>query len=361
MKKRLRTAKRPFGYVTASLVQASNPSGPELARIALIHDVAGVATVQAELLRKAGHQVDQIALPHLGARWRWPFKAAALPVRLAAYVPTINRLRAGRYDVIHIHWLSQGIVGVLAGRDFFAQAHGSDLHLNLKNPVYRRVTDLVLRHARRVFYVTPNLRPYLARYEDKLVYLPNPVDMRGIAARSEAPVEVKKVIIFTRLDPVKGVEIIFPAVEALASSVEVTAVDWGQLAGSYRRRYGRWVKFTPPVPHDQIGHFLQQFDVVIGQMRQGILSLMEIEALAAGRPVITGLNESLYTEDRPPVIAASTSSEIVAAVKQLSGDGAELARLSEEGRDWAMRNHSYAHHLELLEAAYFGVNTAPVT
>jgi Glycosyl transferase 4-like domain len=125
--------------------------------------VAGVAAVQAKLLRDTGHDVDQIALPQTGAAWSWPAKALAIPFRLAAYLPTINRLRRGRYDVVHIHWLAHGVAGVLSGQPFFAQAHGSDLHLNMKNPVYRRVTRTVLKRAKLVFYVTPNLREYMAR------------------------------------------------------------------------------------------------------------------------------------------------------------------------------------------------------
>jgi len=78
-----------------------------MARIALVHDIAGVAAVQAQLLRGAGHEVDQIALPTHGATWRWPAKGLALPVRLAAFWPEISRLRRGRYDVIHIHFVSQ--------------------------------------------------------------------------------------------------------------------------------------------------------------------------------------------------------------------------------------------------------------
>ncbi|HZZ33003.1 MAG TPA: glycosyltransferase family 4 protein [Phenylobacterium sp.] len=325
-----------------------------MARIALVHDVAGVAAVQAELLRKAGHEVDQIALPDMGAAWRWPAKAAAIPLRFAAYMPTIARLRGGHYDVVHIHWLTHGIVGVLSGRPFFAQAHGSDLHVNLDNPVYRRVTTSVLKHARKVFYVTPNLRSFLEDYDDKAIYLPNPVELRGIAAGSVPPPAVKKVLIFTRLDPVKGVEHIFPAVERLAKSVELTGLDWGPLARDYVRRYKDRVKFVKPIPHEEIGAFLREFDLVIGQMRQGILSLMEIEALAAGRPLVTDIDWSLYSQDPPPVIAASGPDAIVAAVEKVGNDPDALTRLAREGREWVLRNHSYAHHLQLLESAYFG-------
>ncbi len=326
-----------------------------MARIALVHDIAGVAAVQAQLLRSAGHDVDQIALPAVGARWNWPVKGLALPFRLAAYAPAIRRISGGGYDVVHIHWLPNGIVGVLSGREFFVQAHGSDLHVNLNNPVYRRVTRSVLRKAKKVFYVTPNLKDYLAGYEDKLVYLPNPVDMRGIAARSAPPTRVEKVVIFTRLDPVKGVDRIFPAAEALSKIVEVTALDWGPLAASYARRYRNFVKFVPTVPHERIGPFLQPFDIAIGQMHQGILSLMEVEAMVSGRPLITGVDPELYRSDPPPVVRATSPDEIVDAVRRLKRlTKPELAGLSREAHEWALRNHSYAHHLKLLEETYFG-------
>jgi glycosyltransferase involved in cell wall biosynthesis len=329
-----------------------------MARIALVHDVAGVAAVQAQLLRTAGHEVDQIALPDIGATWRWPAKALALPIRLASYLPTVRRLRSGNYDVVHVHWLSHGIVGVLAGRHFFAQAHGSDLHLNLNNVVYRAVTRRVLQGATKVFYVTPNLRSYLKDVEEKLVYLPNPVDMRGVGQPYPAPTEVSRIVVFTRLDPVKGVEKIFPAVERLSVHAEVTAFDWGSLSRDYKKRYGTWVRFVKPVPHGDIGEFLSQFDVAIGQMRQGILSLMEVEALAAGRPLITAIDWKLYAEDRPPVVPAFDADQIVTAVDDLRTSPERLAELSRDGRDWALRNHSYPHHLDLLQAAYFGVGTA---
>ncbi len=327
-----------------------------MARIALVHDVAGIAKIQAKLLREAGHEVDEITLPQTGASWGWPAKAAAIPIRLAAYLPAINRLRKTQYDVVHIHWLSHGIVGVLAACPFFAQAHGSDLHLNLSNPVYRWVTRSVLNKAKTVFYVTPNLREYMKGYDAKLRYLPNPVDVDAIAPEFQAPTQVKKVLVFTRLDPVKGIDHIFPAAERLTTAVELTALNWGPLAREYVRSYGRWVRFVSPVPHSEVGAFLQMFDVVIGQMKQGILSLMEIEALAAGRPLITAVDPILYADDPPPVIGASGPAEIADAVEELKANPHELERLASEGREWVCRNHSYANHLQLLESAYFGTS-----
>lgn len=329
-----------------------------MARIALVHDIAGVAKVQAQLLRDAGHEVDQIALPQIGASWGWPVKGLAIPLRLASYLPAIRKLRSNHYDIVHIHWLSQGIVGLLIGGPFFAQAHGSDLHVNLRNPVLRLLTRTVLEHAKVVFYVTPNLLAYGRGLEHKFRYLPNPVQVdESIELRP--PTRLARALIFTRLAPVKGVDQIFPAADRLRTSIELTALDWGPLAREYVQQYGRVVRFVPPVPHDGIGSFLAQFDIVIGQMRQGSLGLSELEAMSAGRPVITGIDWNLYPEDPPPVIAAANADGIVAAVEKLKDDEGELARLSRDGREWVRRNHGYGRHLQLLEAAYFGSAASP--
>jgi glycosyltransferase involved in cell wall biosynthesis len=321
-----------------------------MARIALVHDIAGVAAVQAKLLRDAGHDVEEIGLPSHVAQWRWPAKALAIPVRLAAFLPVVRRLRRGRYDVVHIHFLSQGVVGILARVPFFAQAHGSDLHTNLQNPAYRPVTRAVAKRAKAIFYVTPNLPKFLDGFHSKLVYLPNPVEL----AAAPAPARVERIVVFTRLHPIKGVERIFPAVERLSAIGHITALEYGPLATDYVARYGRWVEFRPPVAHDGIAKFLGRFDVVIGQMRQGVLGLMEIEALAVGRPVICAIDSDLYRNDPPPVIQASNPDEIVAAVERLRDHPAELAEISRRSHEWAERNHGYRQHLKLLEQTYFG-------
>ena len=78
--------------------------------------------MQAEILRRAGHDVDHIRLPDFGARWPWLAKALTLPIRVLLYLPTVRRLRRGRYDVIHIHWVPRGLIGLLTGRPFLVRS-----------------------------------------------------------------------------------------------------------------------------------------------------------------------------------------------------------------------------------------------
>jgi glycosyltransferase involved in cell wall biosynthesis len=327
-----------------------------MARIALVHDIAGVAEVQARILRGAGHEVDHIRLPDFGARWPVLAKAITLPIRLALYLPTIFRLRRRRYDVIHIHWVSRGIIGLLVGKPFLIQAHGSDLHMHVDTPGMFELNRRVLEKARSIFYVTPNLASFIQRFESKLVYLPNPINVRTLADSPHPPQTVRRVLIFMRLDPVKGVEKVFPAVERLSSMVEVTALAWGPLTEQYVSRYGSFVNFVEPVPHAQIGPFLEQFDLVVGQMEQGVLGLSEIESMAAGKPLISGIDRSMYPVDKPPVVFADTPELLIEQIQVLKDDTRRLANLAYEGREWVRRNHGYERHLQLLESAYLGRN-----
>jgi len=133
-----------------------------MARITMVHDIAGVAEVEARLLREAGHEVTMVRLSSLGAGWSWPWKILGLGLRLLSFLPIVARLRRHPPEILHIHWVPMGVIGVLSGRPFFLSAHGSDLHQHFRNPVLRAVSRAILRRARCVFYSTPNLAAFLA-------------------------------------------------------------------------------------------------------------------------------------------------------------------------------------------------------
>ena len=321
-----------------------------MARITMVHDIAGVAEVEARLLREAGHEVTMVRLSSLGAGWSWPWKILGLGLRLLSFLPIVARLRQQPPEILHIHWVPMGVIGVLSGRPFFLSAHGSDLHQHFRNPVLRAVSHAILRRARCVFYSTPNLAAFLASIEVPCVELPNPVDVDAYPARRPHPGH--EVLLFTRLDPIKGVEAILPAAVEISGTARVTGLAWGPLKADYMRRYADAVSFVDPVPHEAIPAFLAGFDAIVGQMNQGILSLAEIEALAAGFPVVTGIDWALYGADPPPVIEAHDSASIAAAVRALLTRGPGASDGSREARDWVRRNHGFEKHLAVLEREY---------
>jgi glycosyltransferase involved in cell wall biosynthesis len=326
-------------------------------RVAIVNDVAGVGPLQAEALRQAGWQADFFDLPKPGARWpRWA-KVLVLPYRLALYVPVVWRLRRGGYDLVHVHFVSQGVVGALSGRPYFLHAHGSDLHLNLASPLMKRWSERWMRGARRIFYVTPNLAEFLEAFKTRSQLLPNPIDVdrfRGIPR----PERIEAVLVFMRLLDVKGPEVALAGASEVADVFSLTAIDAGPLATELKRRYGDRVDFIAPVAHDEVPALLARHQAVIGQMRQGVPGLSELEAMAAGRIVLMALDARLYPTNPPPVVNVQSAPQIAESLRELHDDDAEVGRLSRAGRDWVETNHSLRAHAEALIQAYEGTDKA---
>src|SRR5580704_5159883 len=100
-------------------MESSRPDPLQGRRIAIVNDVAGVGSLQAKLLNAAGYSADFIDLPKPGASWPFLAKLLILPVRLVQYIPIFRQLRDTKYDFVHIHFVSQGFVGLLAGKPYF--------------------------------------------------------------------------------------------------------------------------------------------------------------------------------------------------------------------------------------------------
>jgi glycosyltransferase involved in cell wall biosynthesis len=320
-------------------------------RIAIVNDVAGVARLEVAGLREAGLKVDFYELPRPGARWPPWAKVLVAPLRLALAVPVILRLRRGGYDLVHVHFVSQGFAGAASGRPYFLHAHGSDVHQNLANPLLRAWSRLWMRRARGIFYVTPNLARFLADYGSKARLLPNPVDTARYAS-VKAPERLGDVLVFVRLAPIKGADTIFAVADQLTRLVSLAAISWGPLAVAYRHHYGDRVAFLKAVSHDKVRDLLAKFDAVIGQMGQGVPGLSELEAMAAGRVVLMRIDTALFPDDAPPVVNVSNGSDIVTSIEQLQGDRAAITRLSHAGREWVQRHHGLDAHVRALVAAY---------
>jgi glycosyltransferase involved in cell wall biosynthesis len=319
----------------------------------MVNDVARIAEAEMRLMAGSRFKIDYYPLPGLGASRRRLIRTLAAPLRLVSYLPTVRALRIGGYDCLHVHWVSQGVAALFVGRPFIIHAHGSDLHQNFKWLISRAVSRYVLRRASRIIYVTPNLAAYLSEYKDKAVLVGNPIDEPG---RFAAPLtDVKRILIFTRLDPIKGVDIIFSTIEQMSPRYKVTALAWGPLAEDYQLRYGQSVTFVEPVPHDRVFEFLSGYDAVIGQMHQGILSLSELEVMSMGLPLITAVDPDLYAADPPPVLRARNGDEILKILAHLSESPASVHWLVGQARDWVRRHHSPSEHRRALEEIYSAV------
>ncbi|MCA3798125.1 MAG: glycosyltransferase, partial [Burkholderia sp.] len=79
------------------------------------------------------------------------------------------------------------------------------------------------------------------------------------------------------------------------------------------------------------------------------------EALALGRRVITNVDSGMardFFSEAPPILSASTESEIADALLRIVADQDDRHRIGAAGADWIRQYHSAARIVELQLTAY---------
>ncbi|MEL9989889.1 MAG: hypothetical protein QXP98_04000 [Thermoproteus sp.] len=206
-------------------------------------------------------------------------------------------------------------------RKVFVEFHGSDLRdMNrLKKLVFR----LAKTSNKDLLYLCST--PDLLYYGLPCLYLPNPVDPLFLSNIGKlhriVSKENKKVLIPARIDENKNIHIfIYRLYQALRGGyldprdLKIEIIIWG------RRPYIEFVKMilrrfaylgVEVVLHNKLlrrSEILWKMlnsDIVIGQFKLGIISQIELEALALNKLVIARLNKDLYLKHEgviPPII-----------------------------------------------------------
>jgi glycosyltransferase involved in cell wall biosynthesis len=78
--------------------------------------------------------------------------------------------------------------------------------------------------------------------------------------------------------------------------------------------------------------------------------MVELEALACGRPVITWFTYDGVYDEPPPFVKACSGPEISEAVLHLLKAPSESEELGIAGREWVLRHHSADQMAERVEA-----------
>ena len=306
-------------------------------RIAEINDVASVASELANGLRARGHDVALFQPRLFGGHLPNALKPFVAPVRVYEWARLLRGLRAGHFDILHIHYAYLGMLGVLARRPFLLHCHGSDVWG--LTPFTRPLASRALKSAGHVFYATPDLAPHTLRFRPDAEFLPNPIDWRTFEP-SMPPSAGSGVYVCCALDDLKGAPVILDACRRLATArpdIKVTAI-----AGA---------KYTPDfvaLPNVTLLPFQRRADlpvlvgrhaVVIGQMNLGAAGMAELESMSCARPVVHKFNFGGAYAEPPPFVRATTGEEIAAAVIRLIDAPQLRAELGQAGRDWIKRHH----------------------
>lgn len=318
-------------------------------RFVQVNDIASVASELAVALRKRGHEVD-LLYPRLYGASLPPFwKLMVVPARFADWLRLAWRLRRGGYDAVHIHYAYLGIVGLLARVPYVLHCHGDDVR-DVSRRVWAPVIRLAIKRARHVYYSTPDLREPLIAIRPDAEFLPNPIDIERFRPEP-LPADADDVLVACALAENKGVENILAAcrqLEAERPALRISAVAGG--SGTAAADLLPNVLLLMHQPREKLPQLMARHRVIIGQVYQGAVGMVELEAMACGRPVIVHFTYDEAYAEPPPFVHAHSGQDIAAAVERLIDDEAERERLGGEGRAWVERHHNAAQMAERVEA-----------
>jgi glycosyltransferase involved in cell wall biosynthesis len=294
-------------------------------RIVHVGDVASVANALSSAL--AGlDEVSELPFAQRAAKRSGALKLVAAPLRVYDAWRTAHVIKRLQPDVVHVHWVPNGIVGVFLDVPWVLHCHGSDIRdLSwLRRGPYR----WLVRRASGVAYSTPDLAETVVALRPDAVYVPTP-----IALREPTEERTWDVLVASRAHWSKGSEVAFEAARRLrrrSPTLRIAAVDGPAFEEGAER--------LPFAPKADFVAQLAKSRVVLGQFRLEALGIAEMEAMSVGRPVVTSLNSSLY-EVPPPVRSARTSDEVVIAVEDLLQDEHTGDRLGAAGWEWVREHH----------------------
>lgn len=307
-------------------------------RFAQVNDVASVASELAAGLRARGHEVELLQPRLYGAKLPPLLKLAAAPLRLLDWLRLARRLRAGRFDAVHIHYAYLGLVGVLAGVPYVLHCHGDDVRDLARRP-WRGLIRLALRRAAHLYYSTPDLARWCRGVRPDAEFLPNPVDVE-LFAPAPLPLDARDVFVVCALSENKGARRILEAVRELSRrrpGLRVTAVAGGELTREFQAL--PTVVLLLHQPRERLPALMARHRVLIGQVHEGAIGMVELEGMACGRPVVASFTFADVYGGEAPVVHAATPAEIVAAVERLLDDTAEAERVGAAGRAWVEAHH----------------------
>lgn len=322
-------------------------------RVAHVNDVASVGSTLVTSLIEAGVDARLVHPPEPGASWSHPAKLLTYPLRLAALLAWTARLRGQGDDLVHIHYARSGVVGLAVGKPFIVHCHGSDIRGVRPGTAWGRELARPLREASRVYYATPDLEPWVRAFRRDAEFLPNPIVPATWAIEPEGT--RRDVLVGVRLTEGKGAQRIEQVVRALVRrrpETSITVVAQGPGAAAITASAGDRVQVIDPVPHEGMPRLFAAHRIAIGQMRLGAIGNYELEALAAGLPVVASFTfESAYPST-PPVIGTDDPDAAADVVAALLDDEDRRRGLGASGRSWVAANHGDAAVAARLASAY---------
>jgi glycosyltransferase involved in cell wall biosynthesis len=230
------------------------------------------------------------------------------------------RRAARQADVVHAHWLPNGLPAALAGKPFVLTLHGTDVALAERAPAFARP---VVRRARVVIGVSRALAQAAERLgaRDARV-VPNGVAIPDDVGEEAAPPEV---LFAGRLSPEKGIEDLL----AVADGLRLVVAGDGPLRPQVPQALGM-------LPRDEFYGRLDRAAVVVFPSRRDGFPVACAEAMAHGRAVVAtavgGLPDMVVDGETGLLVPPGDPAALRAAIDRLLADPELRQRLGTAAR-----------------------------
>lgn len=255
--------------------------------------------------------------------------------------------RHARPDLVHVHYGPNGYYGTLKRVPFILHLHGTDLREDLHRPLLGDLERHAMKRAAKVIVATPDLLEAAQAVRSDAIFVPNPTPKAALEGPPPPPPVPGRVVFSARWDDTKGGMPIVEAARALTEAgVDVVGVDWGDYS---RKAEEAGVRLFPKMTPEDYRQFLASGQVVVGQDGVGSLGISELEAMAAGRPLVTYADPD--REENPPVQQCHGDT-LAQQVRYLLDNPEEAEALGEAGRNWVHTYRTPDRTLEILENVY---------
>jgi glycosyltransferase involved in cell wall biosynthesis len=193
------------------------------------------------------------------------------------------------------------------------------------------------------------------------VLIPNGVEVPSILpSRQWRPEGVLRVVFLGRLDPKKGIENLIHGVTQV-TGVDLDVAIYGIGVPEYERSLkdlvghlslGRKISFKGHVEHEAKSEVFMHADIVVVPSFTENFALVVAEALAHAVPVIASKGTPWQDIEKHGCgLWVGNSPEAIAdAIENMSGR--DLAAMGRRGREWMLRDFSWAGVAESMKATY---------
>jgi glycosyltransferase involved in cell wall biosynthesis len=329
-------------------------------RILYVNNLNQTAETFGKDLTRRGHTVSVYEPSLVGGLAPLPLKLAMMPGRILDMRHIVGKFSPNYFDIIHIHWASYGVLGLVSRVPFIVHCRGSDVRYRLKQPFFHAGLTYILRRAAVVLCSTPDLLPIIQSVRPDALFFPGPVDTERFAPDENEQSHPWTILLFARLDAIKGCEITVQGIARFARrhpEVRVKLLDWGSEKEQYKRRYGGHFEFVPFVAQELVQPLICSADVVVGQVFLGAFGLSELQAMSCAKPVIASFRCEEAYPTPPSVCQAATVQEVDEHLEHFFQYPEAAKELGQSARKWVIGYHGrqvLAVKLEMLYQSILG-------